>query len=392
MKILHIVPSYKPAYLYGGPIKSVHDFNSALVKLGVEVTVVTTAVNGKENLNVPLGKEVDLDGVKVIYFKAGFLRSWFYSSEMSVWLKEDMGKFDLVHITSVFLFASTIGAYYAKKFNKPYIISPRGSLMSEPVNKKSFLKKKIYINLIEKRNLAGAEAIHFTAEKEKDEYVDIGLPLKKGIVIPNGLNYDELDIGSKPEEFREKLGIRENQKVILFLSRISWKKGFDTLIPAFAKVLKENKDAVLLIAGGDDEGYKKEVQKIAEKEGVSGKIIYSGMLRGGEKVSAFRAADVFVLPSYSENFGNVILEAMHLGLPTIITNKIALADDILKNEAGIVIKKDVGELAESILKVLSDKEYSTKIGEAGRIFSQKFNSDLIAKDWVKEYNSIIKTK
>ena len=76
-------------------------------------------------------------------------------------------------------------------------------------------------------------------------------------------------------------------------------------------------------------------------------------------------------------------------MPTIITDKIALSDEILESEAGVVIKKNVGELTEAILKVLNDKEYSKKIGESGRIFSQKFNADSIAKDWVKEYNLII---
>ncbi|MEK7089219.1 MAG: glycosyltransferase [Patescibacteria group bacterium] len=153
MRILHIVPSYYPAHRYGGPIQSVHNLNKELVRQGVDVTVYTTSADGPNNLEVPNGVPVDLDGVKVYYFKLGFLRSWFYSRTLHKMLAKTAGDFDLIHITSVFLFASTLGAYYAKKFKKSYIISPRGSLMKEPLEmRKSFLKK-MYLFLIEKNNL-----------------------------------------------------------------------------------------------------------------------------------------------------------------------------------------------------------------------------------------------
>jgi len=391
MKILHIVPSYKPAYLYGGPIKSVHDLNSGLAKAGVDISVVTTSINGKEDMNVPLGEEVDLDGVKVYYFKGGRPRSWFYSSNMVAWLKKNVSRFDLIHITSVFLFQSFIGAHYAKKFKKPYIISPRGSLMFEPL-KKSALKKKMYLWAIEKNNLASAAAIHFTAQEEEKEYLAGRFPIKKGIVLPNGLNYRELDISASGEEFKKKYGIDSDKKIILFLSRISWKKGFDTLIPAFGNVLKEHSNAVLVVAGGDDEGYKKEVLKMADSEGVADKIIYTGMLLGSDKVSALKAASVFVLPSYSENFGNVILEAMHLGVPAVITDKIAIADEIAKESAGLVVKKDISSLSAALLKILENSEVAASLAVNGRKFCEKFDADLIANKWVQEYNSIIKRK
>src|SRR4051812_19485414 len=103
MKILHVVPTYLPAYRYGGPIQSIHTLNKWLVRAGAEVTVYTTAIDGPEDLNVPLGEPVDHDGVKVYYFKPGFLRSWFYAPEMARALRTHIREFDIVHATSVFL-------------------------------------------------------------------------------------------------------------------------------------------------------------------------------------------------------------------------------------------------------------------------------------------------
>src|SRR3989344_4717681 len=121
MKILHITPAYVPSWKHGGPIISVHTLNKYLARRGVDVTVYTTTINGSENLSVPVGVPVMMDGVRVFYFHPSFPRAWSYSRGLHRMLAKTIQEFDLVHITSVFLAASTLGAYYAKKFRKLYI-------------------------------------------------------------------------------------------------------------------------------------------------------------------------------------------------------------------------------------------------------------------------------
>jgi len=432
MKILHIVQTYVPAYRLGGTIKSVYELNKWLVKKGEDVTVYTTDINGPEDLNVPVNQLVDLDGVKVFYFKHSFPRTWSYSKYLRRVLAENVKNFDIIHSTGVFLMAATLGAYYAKKFNKPFIISPRGSLMKEPLKKKSALKKKIYISLIEKRNLKTADAIHFTTEAEKDEYLKAGLPLKKAIIIPNGLDIEDYEIRNQYEntklrkDFRKKFKILSDAKIVLFLSRLSWKKGLDTLIPAFAEVVKKEPKAVLIIAGGDDEDYRKEIIKLINeinirtsdvqklKPSIFGtsdvqninqhksaeininqrsNIIFTGMLIGEDKIAAYQESDVFVLPSYSENFGNVVLEAMYFGLPVIITKYVGISPSIKKAGAGLVINKDEKQLAEAILKILNNPDLAKKISEAGKKLTEKeFSWPEIAEKFINEYGEIINFK
>lgn len=396
MKLLHIIPTYIPAYRYGGPIRSVHYLNKWLAKKGVEVIVYTTNIDGDKELDVPINQPVNVDGIKVYYFKSSFPRSWYFSRDLSKALKKHIKEFDLVHITSVFLASSVVGAYYAKKFNKPYIISPRGSLMEQPFKKK-LLKKKPYCALIENKNLRNAAAIHFTAEVEKRDYEKLGLPLKKSIIIPNGIDFEDVK-GAPKGYFREKFKIGKDKKIVLFLSRLDWTKGLDTLIPAFAEVTKNRNDVVLAIAGGDDEGYGKNLKsqisnlpRLASGGKIEDKVIFTGLLTGSDKIGAFQDSDVFVLPSYSESFGMAAVEAMYFGLPTVITNGVAIAEEVFKNNAGLVVEKNEVAVSEAILKILSNEPFAKKLGEKAAAFvREEYSPEKIAEEFIRAYNEIIK--
>jgi len=405
MKILHIIPSYLPAVYASGPIRPTHFLNKALVKKGVEVVVYTMNLDKDEKLNVPLEKETDLDGVRVCYFPVNF-RPWQYSYKLHRALARNIKNFDLIHITSVFLSVSALGAYYAKKLKKPYIISPHGSLMARPLER-GFLKKKIYLSLIEKRNLAGASAVHFVVEKERDEYIRAGLPLRKAVVIPNSLNNSDFNIASSQDHrccFRKKFGIDKDKKIILFLGRLHPIKGIDTLIPAFAEAVKKESKAVLILAGPDDKNYKKKViqmiighgfNKISSQDqwsydGKNINIIFAGILLGEDKVAALRDSDAFILPSYTEAFSMATLEAMHFGLPIIITENNGLVFYVRRANAGIVVEKNIQQVSGAILKILNNPEMARKMGESGRRLAKKgFSSEAVAEKFIKEYNEII---
>ncbi|MEK7162808.1 MAG: glycosyltransferase [Patescibacteria group bacterium] len=390
MKILHIVPAYFPAIRYGGPIKSVHELNKWLVKNGADVAVYTTNIDGLDNLNVSLGEAVNIDGVKVFYFPISF-RPWKYSFAFHRILAKNIKDFDLIHITSVFLAASTLGAYYAKKFKKPYIISPRGSFMEEPL-KYYPLKKKIYISLIEKRNLAGAEAIHFTVEKEKNDYLKLNIPLKKTIIIPNGIDFSNYINIDPINNFREKFGISKDRLVVLFMGRLHKIKGLDTLIPAFAEVIKKEPKAILVLAGPDDDGYgeKIKLQITNYKLKIGKDVIFVGMILGEDKIAAYRESDIFVLSSYSENFGMAVVEAMIVGKPVVVTKGVGISKEVEAAGAGLVVEKDVSQIADAILKFLENPQIAAEMGRRGReLVEKEFSSEKVAEKWIEEYNKIL---
>jgi len=430
MKILHVVSSYYPAFSFGGPIESVHKLNKFLVKKGVDTTVYTSnsglrnirmsdiqklnlSISGMSDIqNIGKGK-CEIDGVRVFYFPYYGYVHWTFSPALFLALGREVKNFDLVHITGVWNFPVWAAAFWARFYKKPHIISPRGSLMKEPLEKKSQLKKKIYLSLITKRDFKKASAIHFTVEKEKKEYLKAGLPLRKAVVIPNGLDIKGYEIRNEYEytklgnNFRKKFGIHHNAKIVLFLSRLNWKKGLDTLIPAFSEVIKKEPKAVLVLAGGDEKNYKKEIIKMINNRHLtcadfsphnsafspreSASCIFTGMLLGEDKVAAYQIADVFVLPSYSENFGMVVVEAMAAEKPVVITKGVGISKEVEAAGAGIVIDKDEKQLAEAILKILDNPDLAKKMGEAGKqLVKTEFSSEKVAEKWIEEYRNLIK--
>jgi glycosyltransferase involved in cell wall biosynthesis len=387
MKILHIIPTYLPAPLSSGPIQTIHSLNKELVNMGVDVTVYTSNFDGNKVLNVPISTEVIIDGVRVFYFPLNF-KPWYYSIKLHKTLKKNIKNFDLIHISSVFLSFLELGAYYARKFNIPYIVSLHGILMKKPLESKS-IKKKLYISIMERKNLRNASAIHFTTKLEEDEYLQANFSFKKSIVIPNSISTKENFSNLEPNFFRKKFNIPENKKIIFFLGRLNWIKGFDILLPAFAEVLKQEKESVLVIAG-PDYGYKKEIEKLSKELKIEEKVLYTGTLDGELKISAFRESNVFALTSYSENFSVVTIEAMSVGLPVIITRKIGISSIIKKYNAGIVVEKNVEELSSAILKILHDSLLAKEMGKRGKnLVEMEFNSPKIAKMMISKYNEII---
>src|SRR5438874_10292208 len=149
VRILHVVPTYLPATRYGGPIYAVHGLCRALAARGHEVDVVTTNVDGAGVSDVPLGRAVDVDGVRVTYFASPFSRLYWSPS-----MRFDASRYDVVHLHSVYLWPTWAAARVARRAGVPYIISPRGMLVRELIARKSRLVKSAWLRMVERRNFA----------------------------------------------------------------------------------------------------------------------------------------------------------------------------------------------------------------------------------------------
>lgn len=390
MKVLHIIPTYIPAWRASGPINVTHSLNKWLVKKGIEVTVYTSNVDGPtERLNVPVNVPVDIDGVRVFYFSLSFPRRWFYSTDLRKALIANLRDFDVVHITSAFLAASTIGAYYARKFQKPYIISTFGSFMKRPLQH-SVQIKKLYLRFLEKRNLAGASALHFVSEKERSEYQELRFPVKRERVIFSGVDPAVLTESATYKGLREKLHLSRDSNIVLFLGRFHWIKGFDTLIPAFARVVKENPNVYLLLVGYDDGGYEKEVRRLVEVYGLKKRVVIPGAFSINDKIRALRESDVFILPSYSEASSIAVLEALYCGLPVVITKDCGFSDEISASDAGLVVEKSEVAVSEALLRLLKDKEEARRVSKNAAAFAKKFLTfESVAENYKALYNEVI---
>jgi glycosyltransferase involved in cell wall biosynthesis len=359
VRLLHVVPTYLPATRYGGPIFAVHGLCRALARRGHEVHVFTTNVDGDGVSDVPLDTAVDLDGVRVHYF-ASQLRRLYVSADMRRALRHDAGAFDLVHLHSVFLWPTTAAAGAARRAGVPYIVSPRGMLVPELVARKSRWAKRAWIAFVERRNLAHASAIHFTAKAEFDDARRLGVPLPSPFIVPNGIDLPPL--AHEPRD----------ERLLVFLGRVNWKKGLDRLIGAMRDV-----DARLVIAGPDDEGYAATLPRAENVE-------FAGAIAGAEKESLLRRAAALVLPSLSENFGNVVLEAMAQATPVVVTPEVGLAPDVEAAGAGVVTAP--GDLATALNALLADPARREEMGRRGRaLVEARFTWDHVAAEMEEHY-------
>ena len=376
MRILHITPTYIPAFRYGGPIYSVHGLCKALTKLANQVEVVTTSVNGSENSDVPHNQLVDVDGVKVRYFKSGLGRRLYYSSGMATYLKHNISQFDIVHNHSVFLWPTWYGARQAKNNNIPYIVSPRGMLVSDLIDQKSTLLKSLWINLIEKNNLKCARAIHATSKQEAEQLKIFNPHNTNSFVLPNGVDIP------KPANLKRN---RKNRS-ILYLGRINWKKGLDRLLESIALL----PSARLIIAGNDEENYWRVLQKKMNALGIKDRVDYLGSVNADEKAQLFNNASMLVLSSYNENFGNVVLEAMSHKCPVVVTPEVGAAEVVAQAKAGIVESGEPALFAKAIDKLLKNEELQKQFANNGYEWVTKYYSWAnIASEMVKQYKNLI---
>ena len=389
MKVLHVISHMSLSY--GGMALACKEIAENQVKSGVDCTLITS------NLDFPAGKlkkellkPIIENGVKVIYVPI-FFKPLVFSFQIMKILKSEIKNADIVHIHGLYRFPQTFSSWYARKIGKPYIISPHGSL--DPVvynNKDRYFLRSLYQKIFELKNINKATKIHFTAFEEKSLTNNL-IPSSKGVIIPNGINTEEYENLPSEGFFKSRFNIDDNLFKILFLGRITWKKGLDILISSI-KIIKENiPNVVLLVVGPDNEGYKIKLLKIIKELNLSKQIKFIGLVDREDVKKSFVDSDIFVLPSYSENFGLTIVESMACSFPVIISYNVNIYNEIEENNLGYVINCTASEIANSIFnyyqKTVSDKN---KIKRHIREYSiNNYGWDKCVDKFIRLYNNSI---
>jgi glycosyltransferase involved in cell wall biosynthesis len=359
MHILHVVPTYLPAVRYGGPIHSVYGLCRALAELGHDVHVFTTSVDGPGDSDVPLGEPVDLDGVKVWYFASPMLRRLYYSPGMTRQLRQSLPDFDLLHLHSVFLWPTAMAARLAARSAVPYVLSPRGMLFRELIRRKSRLLKSTWIHLFEKRNLENAGMVHVTSALEAKGLDEFGFKLHRVVEIPNGVDNPRDYANAALSEDVAEIVISGNY--VLFLGRINWKKGLDRLLEAW-----RGREQRLVIAGNDEDGYTDKLKRLAVALRVENVDFVARNVSGDDREALYRHAMLFVLPSYSENFGNTVLEAMVRSVAVLVTEEVGAAELVKRFHVGKVAAGTVEALRSALDELLADASALQAMGRRGQ--------------------------
>ncbi len=357
MKVLQVIQFFGPKH--GGSFAVAYELTKHLAKCGHEVTIITTDFEFDDNF------AKSLEAVEVIPFHCQLnLGGLLVSFSMNKYLNENSSKFDIIHMHNFRTYQNIIVHKSAKKYNVPYILQAHGSV-SRIIEKKGL--KYIYDFFYGNRLLKDASNVVAVSDVEVDQYLQMNVPLEKVVVIPNGIDTDSFCRLPKKGSFRTKYNINETN-IILFLGRLHEIKGIDFLINAYAELLKEKNDVILVLAGPDD-GYLEKAKSLVERLTLGEHVKFIGFINGAEKLAAYVDADVLVYPSIFEIFGLVPFEAIMCGTPVIVTDDCGCGELIKESKSGYLVEyDDVNSLKEKMKIILENPQKGNEFISNGKKF------------------------
>lgn len=373
MRILSVTQSYAPFYEFGGPPVKVEALANGLAQRGHHVTVLSADWGFEERRQAdpqgvtsrrsPFGWARQADRVESIYLPTwARFRSLTWNPATKRYCRARLAQFQVAHIFGLYDFLGPTTADHCLQQGIPYVVEPIG--MFVPIVRNIALKR-LYHRIWGAKMLAAAAAIVATSEQEVEELAAGGIPRTKialrrnGVMVPREL----------PERglFRARYKLPPDARVILFLGRLSEKKSPGLLLDAFAQLPDQinSRELRLVFAGPDESGMRERLDTLAREKGLSPRVTFTGSIFGEEKWSAYRDADVFVLPSQNENFGNTAAEAAACGTPVVVTENCGIAP-LLAGVAGIVVRHETSEVAQAVKEVLSDGELHDRLAQGGK--------------------------
>ncbi len=388
MNILHVISTLSPRY--GGPTTVLKALAKEQARAGLNVTICTTnADHPRGVLDVSVNVPVVENGVTTWFFSVDF-HPLVVSRALWSWARQSLSEFDLVHVHGIYRFPQTYCARLARQRQIPYIIRPHGALDPYLYERSSLSVglKRVYERWFDLPNLHGAGAIHYTAEDERRlvSFLNLRSP---SFVVPNGIDWARFETLPGRGAFREIIAIGD-VPLVLFLGRLHHKKGLDILIPAFQTVRQTFPLARLAIVGPSNDGYGDQVRHWVRELALEEAVTFVDFLAGTDLIQAYVDADVFVLPSYTENFGMTVVEAMACGLPVVISNRVNIHSEITDAGAGIVTDCDAVDVTGAVVGLLNDSLTRREMGARGRLAArERYAWQNIVKDLSGEYEKVI---
>lgn len=386
MRILHVIPSVSARR--GGPSVAVRAMAESVSQRGVEVHIAATDDDGPGHLTVPLGQPIPQGGVTYWYFRRQS-RFYTFSWPLTRWLAQQVAEYDLLHIHALFSYASLPASLAARRAGVPYIVRPLGTLNQWGIQHRRPLLKRLSMSLIERPLLAHAARIHYTSEQERLEAEAVGV---RGpwAIFPIGVELPNPATLPPPERFLARYPYLAGRTRLLFLSRLDPKKGLELLLDAFALVHREEPETALVVAGNGESRYLVALQARAEALGIAQAVTWAGFLTGEEKHAALAAADLFVLPSHSENFGIAAVEAMAAGLPLVLSDQVAIHREVAQGGAGLITPCAVPPLTQALLTLVREPLRRAQMAQASRALAhQHFSTQAMGANLLTLYRAVV---
>lgn len=373
MRVLHVCAYYAPAFVYGGPPRSIHALCRALRSRGVDIQVFTTDANGPDALPASVTGGATFEEVPVRYFARTFPRSPIGSRALAAALRRAAGSYDALHVHGLWNRVVWAAAREASRAGVPYVLSPRGML--EPAARAHRVwRKRAGWALFDRRVVHGASLLHATSGVERDTLLALGTGVPVAC-IPNGV---EMAPSRRPQAGGPPL--------VLFIGRVHPIKRLDLLIDAFAAVRERRPDARLVIAGPDDSASRPALAARAGRHADA--VQWAGPVDAAERQALLAQASALVMCSDSESFGMSVLEAMAAAVPVVVTRTCPWAD-VERHRAGYWVEQDVAAIAEAIVRIVEDPHGARAMGDRGRALAEStYEWNGIAAAFTAQYRNL----
>jgi glycosyltransferase involved in cell wall biosynthesis len=385
MRVLHVIPSLSEAH--GGPTRALMLIEQALAAQGVTVETATTDDDGPGRRNgKALGRPVQESGGVHWYFPK---RMDFYKASpgFARWIASEVRGYDVIHVHALFSFTSTAAAWAARRADVPYVIRPLGTLNGYGMTQRRRRLKGCSVRLIEGAILRHASAVHFTSDEEAAEARQLGIPIKE-VVIPLGVPAAS-GTAQAGEPRRPGAGFGRGAR-LLFLSRLDRKKNVEGLLSAIALLREEMPQLHLVVAGSGEPEYVAGLKAHARSLGIDGQVDWVGHVKAESKTAAFAGADIFVLPSYSENFGIAAAEALAAGLPCVLGDGVAIAKDVVQAGAGVAVRTDPTSIADGLRHIIAaHEEFASLSDKARRLARERYSVEAMGASLARLYAQIL---
>jgi len=380
VRVLHVSPYFAPAFVYGGPPRSILGLCKGLQQAGVDVEVFTTTANGKTDMPASPVSGDRYEGVPVRYFARTVPRRLWNASGLREALDSSASRFDLIHIHGLWHRPSALAARAAAAAGIPYVVSPRGMLEPAALAIHKWRKRALF-EAVERRTLSRAALLHATsaAEAASIDALRLGVDVA---VVPNGIDVEAAPVGV-PDRLRRRAGLGANTRIVLFLGRVHPIKRLDLLGEAVARLTASN---VALVIAGPDEKHRGALESLFARLRVP--VYWLGPVDGADKADALAAANVLVLCSDSESFGMAAVEAMANAVPVVVTRTCPWGE-IAERGAGRWVPQTAEAIASAIDEILRDSALAASMAAAGRqLVAEKYSWTAIAKAMASHYLTI----
>jgi glycosyltransferase involved in cell wall biosynthesis len=316
-------------------------------------------------------------------FPLGRLK-WLTSPALRRRFHQTLAAADAYHIHGLWQEHCSMTAAYASGHRKPFVVSAHGMLDAWALANKGF-KKRLYASLVERRQLARATCLRALTLTERDDFRRFGLR-NPVAVIPNGVDIPDTD----GDEFFGRFPELRGKRLVLFMGRIHPKKGPALLCRAWARIHSSFPDAHLVLAGPDSENTSRDVAQLIAEKGIGASVSMPGLLQGSLTWSALRAAELFVLPSYSEGLSRAVLEAMGCGVPVVITRACNFPE-VGEHDCGVVIETDEQALAGAMSDMLRAPAVALRrMGQNGeRLVRERFSWRVVGRQQALLYGWVL---